>query len=68
MTGPESSHILEKYFSNICISKQVWLGALETGISGTSRSKNKRKKKEKERKRKTTKKEQEKKEKTNRKK
>ena len=49
MTGPESSHILEKYFSNICISKQVWLGALETGISGTSRSKNKRKKKEKER-------------------
>ena len=49
MTGPESSHILEKYFSNICISKQVWLGALETGISGTSRRKNKRKKKEKER-------------------
>ena len=31
MTGPESSHILEKYFSNICISKQFWLGTLETG-------------------------------------
>ena len=31
MTGPEPSHILEKYFSNICISEQFWLGTLETG-------------------------------------